>query len=133
MRYRIKVLVHELIKVIFYIKATFKGDGFSIAFLEYNTCVFIDVLIKIIHIDIRGFKPHAEGCNPILYRSWCRNKSILAFIIAKTKIIILNTIVFLTRYNAVYEPLIIYIYKNHVHIVIAAFIRNSQTMTALME
>ena len=133
MRYRIKVLVHELIKVIFYIKATFKGDGFSIAFLEYNTCVFIDVLIKIIHINIPGFKPHAEGCYPIFHSSWCRNKSILAFIIAKTKIIILNTIVFLTRYDAVYEPLIIYINKNHVHIVIAAFIRNSQTMTALME
>ena len=133
MRYRIKVLVHELIKVIFYIKATFKGDGFSIAFLEYNTCVFIYILVKIIHINIPGFKPHAEGCNPIFHSSWGRNKSILTVIIAKAKIIILNTIVFLTRYDTVYEPLIIYINKNHVHIVIAAFIRNSQTMTALME
>ena len=133
MRYRIKVLVHELIKVIFYIKATFKGDGFSIAFLEYNTCVFIYILVKIIHINIPGFKPHAEGCNPIFHSSWGRNKSILTVIIAKAKIIILNTIVFLTRYDAVYKASIIYIYKNHVHIVIAAFIRNSQTMTALME
>ena len=133
MRHRIKVLVHELIKVIFYIKATFKSNRFSIAFLEYNTCVFIDVLIKIIYINIPGFKPHAEGCNPIFHSSWCRNKCILAFIIAKTKVIILNTIVFLTRYDAVYKALIIYIYKNHVHIVITAFIRNSQAMTALMK
>ena len=133
MRHRIKVLVHELIKVIFYIKATFKSNRFSIAFLEYNTCVFIYILVKIIHINIPGFKPHAEGCNPIFHSSWCRNECILTFIIAKAKIIIRNTIVFLTRYNAVYEPLIIYIYKNHIHIVIAAFIRNSQTMTALME
>ena len=133
MRYRIKVLVHELIKVIFYIKATFKGDGFSIAFLEYNTCVFIYILVEIVYINIPRFKPHAEGCNPVFHSSWCRNKSIFTFIVTKAKIIILNAIVFLARYNAVYKPLIIYIYKNHVHIVIAAFIRNSQTMTALME
>ena len=133
MRHRIKVLVHELIKVILYIKATFKSNRFSIPLLEYNTCVFIYILVEIVYINIYGFKPHAEGCNPIFHSSWCRNKSILAFIVAKAKVIILNTIIFLTRYNAVYEPLIIYINKNHVHIVIAAFIRNSQTMTALME
>ena len=125
MRHRIKVLVHELIKIILYIKATFKSNRFSIPLLEYNTCVFIDVLIKIIDSNIPGFKPYAESCNPIFYSSWCRNKNILTFIVAKkAEIIILNTIVFLTRYDAVYEPLIIYIYKNHIHVIIVVFIGN---------
>ena len=124
MRHPIKVLVHQLIKVILYIKTAFKSNRFSITFLEYNARVFINILVEIVYIHIRGFKPNAEGCNPIFHSSWCRNKSILTFIIAKAKIVILNAIIFLTRNDTVYKAFIIYVYKNHVHIVIATFIRN---------
>ena len=133
MRYRIKVLVHQLIKVVLYIKTAFKGNGFSIALLEYNTCIFIDVLIEIVYIDIRSFKPHAKSCNPVFHSSRRRNKGIFTFISAKTKIIILNAIIFLARNDTIYKAFIIYVNKNHVHIVISAFIRNGQTMASLMK
>ena len=133
MRHRIKVLIHQLIKIILYIKAAFKSYGFRISLLEYNARIFIDILIEIIYINIRRFKPHAEGCNPVFHSSWCRNKSIFAFISAKTKIIIFNAIIFLARNDTIYKVFIIYVYKNHVHIVISAFIRNSQTMAPLMK